>query len=40
MKSGAVEKDAALKAKDILDNAAGKLLGVVLNQKKQPEGGQ
>ncbi|MCZ8493366.1 CpsD/CapB family tyrosine-protein kinase [Priestia megaterium] len=40
MKSGAVEKDAALKAKDILENAAGKLLGVVLNQKKQQEDGQ
>lgn len=40
MKSGAVEKDAALKAKDILNNASGKLLGVVLNQKKQSEDGQ
>ena len=40
MKSGAVEKEAALKAKDILENADGKLLGVVLNQKKQPADGQ
>ncbi|MED4132176.1 CpsD/CapB family tyrosine-protein kinase [Priestia megaterium] len=40
MKSGAVEKDAALKAKDILEHADGKLLGVVLNQKKQPADGQ
>ncbi|MEI2325694.1 CpsD/CapB family tyrosine-protein kinase [Priestia megaterium] len=40
MKSGAVEKDAALKAKDILQSANGKLLGVVLNQKKQPDDGQ
>ncbi|MBY0213511.1 hypothetical protein H7K07_20825 [Priestia aryabhattai] len=33
MKSGAGEKDAVLKAKDILDNAVGKFFGVVLNQK-------
>lgn len=33
MKSGAVEKDVALKAKDILESKNVKLLGFVLNQK-------
>ncbi|MBU8686474.1 CpsD/CapB family tyrosine-protein kinase [Priestia megaterium] len=37
IKSDVVKKDAALKTKDILENAKGKLLGVVLNQKKQPK---
>ncbi|MEH7004715.1 MULTISPECIES: hypothetical protein [Priestia] len=39
MKSGAVERDAALKTKDILQSANGKLFGVVLSQKKQPDDG-
>lgn len=40
IKSNAVKKDAVLKAKDILLNAKAKLLGAVLNQKKQPQAEQ
>lgn len=36
--SGKTEKDAALKAKELLSNAQGKLLGVVLNNRKVEEG--
>ncbi|MDG0060854.1 MULTISPECIES: CpsD/CapB family tyrosine-protein kinase [Priestia] len=36
--SGKTEKDAALKSKDLLSNAQGKLLGVVLNNRKVEEG--
>lgn len=36
--SGKTEKDAALKSKDLLSNAKGKLLGVVLNNRKVEEG--
>ncbi|PAK48922.1 CpsD/CapB family tyrosine-protein kinase [Priestia megaterium] len=36
--SGKTEKDAALKAKELLSNAKGKLLGVVLNNRKVEEG--
>lgn len=35
VRSGSTEKDAALKAKQALDSAQGKLLGVVLNDKEQ-----
>ncbi|PFA18419.1 tyrosine protein kinase [Bacillus cereus] len=35
IRSGATEKEAALKAKQALDSAQGKLLGVVLNDKEQ-----
>ncbi|MDM5441345.1 CpsD/CapB family tyrosine-protein kinase [Bacillus hominis] len=35
IRSGATEKEAALKAKQSLDSAKGKLLGVVLNDKEQ-----
>lgn len=35
--SGKTENDAALKAKELLMNAKGKILGVVLNNKKQTE---
>ncbi|MEH7409934.1 CpsD/CapB family tyrosine-protein kinase [Priestia megaterium] len=36
--SGKTEKDAALKSKELLSNAQGKLLGVVLNNRKVEEG--
>ncbi|MDQ0803471.1 CpsD/CapB family tyrosine-protein kinase [Priestia megaterium] len=36
--SGKTEKDAALKSKELLSNAKGKLLGVVLNNRKVEEG--
>ncbi|MFE0562550.1 CpsD/CapB family tyrosine-protein kinase [Priestia megaterium] len=36
--SGKTEKDAALKSKELLINAQGKLLGVVLNNRKVEEG--
>lgn len=36
--SGKTERDAAVKAKDLLSNAKGKLLGVVLNNKKEQKG--
>lgn len=36
--SGKTEKDAALKSKELLSNAQGKLLGVVLNNHKVEEG--
>lgn len=36
--SGKTEKDAALKSKELLSNAQGKLLGVVLNNRKAEEG--
>ncbi|WP_410984301.1 CpsD/CapB family tyrosine-protein kinase [Bacillus cereus] len=35
IRSGSTEKEAALKAKQALDSAKGKLLGVVLNDKEQ-----
>ena len=37
VKSGETDNDAALKAKELLQNAKAKLLGVVLNQRKQKE---
>ncbi|MBO9130033.1 CpsD/CapB family tyrosine-protein kinase [Bacillus sp. 165] len=37
VRSGQTEKEQALKAKALLENAKGKLLGVVLNDKKQKE---
>ncbi|WP_317620579.1 CpsD/CapB family tyrosine-protein kinase [Priestia megaterium] len=36
--SGKTEKDAALKSKELLSNAKGKLLGIVLNNRKVEEG--
>lgn len=36
--SGKTEKDAALKSKELLSNAKGKLLGVVLNNRKVEDG--
>ncbi|MEM4993356.1 CpsD/CapB family tyrosine-protein kinase [Priestia sp. SB1] len=36
--SGKTEKDAALKSKELLSNAKGKLLGVVLNNRRVEEG--
>ncbi|CAI8872977.1 CpsD/CapB family tyrosine-protein kinase [Priestia megaterium] len=36
--SGKTEKDAAVKSKELLSNAQGKLLGVVLNNRKVEEG--
>jgi len=36
--SGKTEKDAALKSKELLSNAQGKLLGAVLNNRKVEEG--
>ncbi|MGI1799515.1 CpsD/CapB family tyrosine-protein kinase [Priestia sp. TRN 1309] len=36
--SGKTEKEAALKSKELLSNAQGKLLGVVLNNRKVEEG--
>ncbi len=36
--SGKTEKDAALKSKELLSNAKGKLLGGVLNNRKVEEG--
>lgn len=38
VKSGGVDRDSALKATEILKGAKGKLLGAVVNQKKQSEG--
>lgn len=38
LKSGGVDRDSALKATEILKGAKGKLLGAVVNQKKQSEG--
>ncbi|MFB4320788.1 CpsD/CapB family tyrosine-protein kinase, partial [Priestia sp. BR_2] len=38
VRSGKTEKDAALKSKELLSNAQGKLLGVVLNNRKVEEG--
>ncbi|WP_459501271.1 CpsD/CapB family tyrosine-protein kinase [Bacillus sp. C1] len=40
IRCGVTEKDDALKAKHILENAQGKLLGVVLNDGEQQEGEQ
>jgi len=36
--SGATDKDSAQKAKELLDSAKAKLLGVVLNGKKKSDG--
>ncbi|MFX3623770.1 MAG: CpsD/CapB family tyrosine-protein kinase [Ectobacillus sp.] len=38
VRSGKTEKEAALKVKGLLQNAKGKLLGVLLNAKKQKDG--
>ncbi|MCP8967859.1 CpsD/CapB family tyrosine-protein kinase [Ectobacillus ponti] len=37
VRSGRTDKDAALKAKNLLQNATGKLLGAILNDKQQKE---